>query len=79
MVLLLLTVYVDAFSCVRYRWLKLRDASADLAIILCQCTLKIPRVEVYARIEPSVVYSTVMFVQSRPTLCTQGVLCILEL
>ena len=73
MVLLLLTVYVDAFFCVRYRWLKLRDASADLAIILCQCTLKIPRVE------PSVVYSTVMSVQSRPTLCTQGVLCILEL
>ena len=78
MVLLSLTVYVDAFSCVRYRWLKLRDASADLAIILCQRTLKIPRVEVYARIEPSVVYSTAMSVQSRPTLCTQGVLCILE-
>ena len=38
----------------RYRWLKLRDASADLAIYLCQCTLKIPRVEFYARIEPSV-------------------------
>ena len=33
-------------------------------------------VELYARIEPSVVYSTVMSVQSRPTLCTQGVLCI---
>ena len=57
MVLLLLTVYVDAFSCVRYRWLKLRDASTDLAIILCQRTLKIPRVEFYTRIEPSVLCS----------------------
>ena len=76
MVLLLLTVYVDAFSCVRYRWLKLRDSNTDLAIILCQRTLKIPRVEFYARIEPSVVYSNVMSVQSGPTLCTQGVLCI---
>ena len=44
--------------------------------ILCQRTLKIPRVEFYARIEPSVVYSNVMSVQSGPTLCTQGVLCI---
>ena len=47
---------------------EVRDASTDLAIILCQRTLKIPRVEFYARIEPSVVYSTVMSVQSRPTL-----------
>ena len=76
MVLLLLTVYVDAFSCVRYRWLKLRDSGTNLAIILRQRTLKIPRVEFYARIEPSVVYSTVMSGQSRPTLCTQGILCI---
>ena len=51
----------------------------------CQCRFghnivsAYSRVEVYARIEPSVVYSTVMSVQSRPTLCTQGVLCILEL
>ena len=33
MLKLILTVYVVYFSCVRYRWLKLRDASADLAII----------------------------------------------
>ena len=46
---------------------------------LCQRTLKIPRVEFYARIEPSVVYSNVMSVQSGQSLCTQGVLCILEL
>ena len=39
---------------------------------LCQRTLKIPRVEFYARIEPSVVYRNVMSVQSGPTLCTQG-------
>ena len=58
MVLLLLTVYVDAFSCMRYRWLKLRDASADLAIIFVSAY---SGVEFYARIEPSVVYSTVMF------------------
>ena len=76
MVLLLLTVYVDAFSCVRYRWLKLRDASADLAIIFVSAY---SGVEFYARIEPSVVYSNVMSVQSDPILCTQGVLCILEL
>ena len=30
-------------------------------------------------VKPSVVYSNVMSVQSGPTLCTQGVLCILEL
>ena len=29
----ILSVYAIYFFCVRYRWLKLRDASADLAII----------------------------------------------
>ena len=46
---------------------------------MCQCTLKIPKVEFYAKIQPSVVYNNVMSVQSGPTLCTPGILCILEL